>query len=91
MALLLIPTALRLYTDGLSEVHENGNTVGEVIHSLAAQYTDLKKHLFNDAGKLRSFVNVYLNEEDIRQKNGLDTPVTKSDTIMLIPSIAGGL
>jgi len=87
---ILIPTALRLFTDGLSEVSVEADTVGGALTELAAKYTDLQKHLFTDNKTLRSFVNVYVNEEDIRQKNGMETPLAANDTVMLIPSIAGG-
>lgn len=87
---ILIPTALRLFTEGLSEVGVEGETVGEVLKELTLTYVDLQKHLFKDQDTLRSFVNVYLNEEDIRQKAGLATLLTEGDILMLIPSIAGG-
>jgi sulfur-carrier protein adenylyltransferase/sulfurtransferase len=87
---ILIPTALRQFTDGSSEVSVEAKTVGEVLNALTVKYADLQKHLFTDNKTLRSFVNVYVNEDDIRQKNGLDTPVTERDTVMLVPSIAGG-
>lgn len=89
-AILLIPTALRQFTDGLSEINAVGKTVGEVLSELATQYPDLRKHLFNNDKVLRSFVNVYINEDDIRKLNGLNTPVSDHDTVMLVPSIAGG-
>ena len=87
---ILIPTALRQFTEGLSEVEVGGNTAGEAINELAAKYPDIKNHLFNDKDALRSFINVYVNEENIKQKQGLDTPVGDGDTVMLVPSIAGG-
>ena len=87
---LLIPTALRQFTDGNSEVNVEAATVKEALDALSVRYVDLKKHLFNEAGNLRSFVNVYVNEDDIRQKSGLDTAVKADDTVMLVPSIAGG-
>ncbi|MGA2141946.1 MAG: molybdopterin-synthase adenylyltransferase MoeB [Brevinematales bacterium] len=88
--LILIPTALRQFTDGLGEVEVEAKTVGEALDKLTGNYADLKRHLYNEQNKLRSFVNVYVNEEDIRQKNGLETQLGKGDTIMLVPSIAGG-
>ncbi len=87
---ILIPTALRQFTDGLSEVRVEAKTVGEALNGLTAQYRDLQNHLFTDTKTLRSFVNVYVNEDDIRQKKGLATPLANNDTIMLVPSIAGG-
>ena len=67
-----------------------GATVGEVLSALTAQYPDLRKQIFNDEGKLRSFVNVYLNDEDIRYLSKDATPAEDGDTISLVPSIAGG-
>lgn len=87
---ILIPTALRFFTDGLSEVKVEAVTVGGALELLAEKYADLKRHLYSESGELRSFVNIYLNEEDIREHNGLLTPVTEKDTVMIIPSIAGG-
>ena len=88
---ILIPTALRQFTDGLSEVSVEAKTVREALKGLTAKYVDLQKHLFTNEETLRSFVNVYVNEDDIRQKNGLDTPLAGNETLMLVPSIAGGL
>jgi len=87
---ILIPTALRQFTDDLSEVNCEAKTVKEALDELTNKYIDLKKHLFTDSSSLRSFVNVYVNEVDIRQKNGLETEITDNDVIMLVPSIAGG-
>jgi adenylyltransferase/sulfurtransferase len=87
---IVIPTALRLFTDGLSEVSVEAQTVAQALNELTAKYTDLQKHLFKDSETLRSFVNVYVNEEDIRQKSGLATPLVNNDTVMLVPAIAGG-
>ncbi len=67
-----------------------GGTVGEVLGQLTGQYADLKKHLYNDSGQLRSFVNVYLNDEDIRYLQKDATPVASGDTVTIVPSIAGG-
>jgi molybdopterin converting factor small subunit len=90
MAKVLIPTPLRQYADKKDTVELNGSTVGEVLAALTAQHADLRKHLFNDEGKLRSFVNVYLNDEDIRYLNKDKTAVKDSDTLSIVPSIAGG-
>ena len=67
-----------------------GATIGEALTDLTGQHQDLRKNLFNDEGKLRSFVNVYLNDEDIRYLNKEATAVKDSDTISIVPSIAGG-
>lgn len=87
---VLIPTALRSFTDGLSEVSVEAGTVEEALHALTERFVDLQRHLFTDKNALRSYVNVYLNEEDIRQKDGLQTALSDGDTVMLVPSIAGG-
>ena len=90
MAKVLIPTPLRQFTGKLDNVTVPGGNVGEVLAALTAQYPDLRKQIFTDEGKLRSFVNVYLNDEDIRYI-GKDTAATKDgDTLSLVPSIAGG-
>jgi adenylyltransferase/sulfurtransferase len=90
MAKVLIPTALRQYADKKDSVELAGANVGEVLSALTAQFPDLKKQIFNDEGKLRSFVNVYLNDEDIRYLKKNDTPVAAGDTLSIVPSIAGG-
>jgi len=90
MAKVLIPTPLRQYADKKDSVELQGTTVGEVLTALTSQYGDLRKQLYNDEGKLRSFVNVYLNDEDIRYLNKDRTPVQDSDTLSIVPSIAGG-
>src|SRR5579883_1492444 len=90
MAKVLIPTPLRQYTGKQDTVHAPGATVGEVLNALTTQYPDLRKQLFNDQGKVRSFVNVYLNDEDIRYLSKDATPAGDGDTISLVPSIAGG-
>ena len=90
MAKVLIPTPLRQYADKKDTVELSGSTVGEVLTALTTQHADLRKHLFNDEGKLRSFVNVYLNDEDIRYLQKEATPVSPGDTISIIPSVAGG-
>src|SRR6202050_2867645 len=90
MAKILIPTPLRQFTGEQDSVTVTGDTVGSALTNLTAQFPDLRKQIFNDEGKLRSFVNVYLNDEDIRYLSKSDTPVKDGDTISLVPSIAGG-
>jgi molybdopterin converting factor small subunit len=90
MAKILIPTPLRQYTDKKDSLELGGGTVGEILGALTAQHPDLKRHLFNDEGKLRSFVNVYVNDEDIRYLSKDGTAVKESDVITIVPSIAGG-
>jgi adenylyltransferase/sulfurtransferase len=87
---ILIPTALRQLTGGKSEVVVEAATVGEALDQLTTEHASLKKHLFNEKNTLRNFVNVYVNDEDIRYQSGPDTPVPKGGSISIIPSIAGG-
>lgn len=90
MPKILIPTPLRQFVDKQDSVTVTGATVGELLTNLTTQYGDLRKHLYNDEGKLRSFVNVYLHDEDIRYLDKEATAVQDSDTISIVPSIAGG-
>src|SRR3979490_912836 len=90
MAKVLIPTPLRQFTGKQDAVSVTGGTVGEVLQALISQYPDLRKQIFNDEGKLRSFVNVYLNDEDIRYLSKDATPAADGDTLSLVPSIARG-
>src|SRR5271168_2007762 len=90
MAKILIPTPLRQFADKKDSVQLTGSTVGEVLKSLTSEYADLRRHLYNDEGKLRSFVNVYVNDEDIRYLNKEATPLQDGDTVSIVPSIAGG-
>lgn len=90
MPTLKIPTPLRSYTDGQTEVSLEGSTVGEVMEGLVVNYPTLRPHLFNGNGQLRPFVNLFLNDNNIKDLQGLDTPLKDSDRLMLIPSIAGG-
>src|SRR5262245_6327443 len=90
MAKILIPTPLRPYTDKQDAVDANGTTVGELLADLTQRHSGLKAHLYNDQGKLRSFVNIYVNDEDIRYLQHEKTPVQSGDTISIIPSVAGG-
>jgi adenylyltransferase/sulfurtransferase len=87
---IIIPTALRRYAGDNSEIEVEATTAGEALESLTSAHAELRKHLYNDQDKLRSFVNVYLNDEDIRHASGPDTPVKDGDTLMIVPSIAGG-
>jgi len=90
MAKVLIPTPLRQFTGKQDAVSASGTTVGEVLSALTTQFPDLRKQIFTDEGKLRSFVNVYLNDEDIRYLKKDATAAADHDTISLVPSIAGG-
>jgi molybdopterin converting factor small subunit len=88
---VVIPTPLRQYTGKREFVEIPARTVGEALSGLTSQYGDLRKHLFSDDGKLRSFVNVYVNDEDIRFLQKEQTPVAEKDVISIVPSIAGGM
>jgi adenylyltransferase/sulfurtransferase len=87
---VLIPTPLRPFTSKQESVEIDGQTVGELLRNLTVQYSGLKPHLYTDDGRLRSFVNVYVNDEDIRYLERESTPVKPGDTISIIPSVAGG-
>ncbi len=89
MTTIRIPTPLRPYTGGQSQVAVSGSTVGAALEDLTGRHPDLRRHLF-EGDNLRSFVNIYLNKEDVRQLDGKDTAVQEDDTLMIIPSIAGG-
>ncbi|MDP8939329.1 MAG: MoaD/ThiS family protein [Actinomycetota bacterium] len=90
MPTVKIPTPLRQYAGGNSEVQVGGNTAGESLDHLTEEHPDLRQHLYTGDGKLRSFVNVYKGDEDIRYLEGQDTEVSESDELSIIPSIAGG-
>jgi adenylyltransferase/sulfurtransferase len=87
---IMIPTPLRPFTDKKDAVEAEGKTVGELLADLTTRHTGLKAHLYNAEGKLRSFVNVYVNDEDIRYLQKEQTPVNPGDTVSIIPSVAGG-
>src|SRR5450631_4746949 len=87
---ILIPTPLRPYTDKKDAVDADGATVGAVLADLTTRHAGLKAHLYNEQGKLRSFVNIYVNDEDIRYLQKEETPVMATDTVSIIPSVAGG-
>jgi molybdopterin/thiamine biosynthesis adenylyltransferase/rhodanese-related sulfurtransferase/molybdopterin converting factor small subunit len=90
MAKILIPTPLRPYTDKQDAVDVAGATVGELLADLTRKHSGLKGRLYNEQGKLRSFVNIYVNDEDIRYLQHEKTPVAADDTVSIIPSVAGG-
>src|SRR5687768_716328 len=85
-----IPTPLRPFTDKLESVEVHGATVGELLADLTKKYDGLRKHLYSEDGKLRNFVNVYLNDEDIRYLQREQTPVKAGDSLSIVPSVAGG-
>ncbi len=88
---VLIPTPLRQYAEKHAAVEVSGATVADALNALTDRHPDLRRHLYTEDGKLRAFVNVYLNDEDIRYLQKEATPVKESDTISIVPSIAGGL
>jgi molybdopterin converting factor small subunit len=85
-----IPTQLRPLAGGNSDVQLDGASVGEVLKSLEAAYPGFQDRLFDDAGKLRRFVNVFVADEDIRFLDGLDTAVAEGATVSIVPAVAGG-
>lgn len=87
----VIPTPLQQYTGGLGRVSVPGATVGEALTALVTAHSGLKAHLYNKDGQLRSFVNVYLGDEDVRYLQKEATPVKTGDQISIVPSIAGGI
>ncbi|HTX16141.1 MAG TPA: ubiquitin-like small modifier protein 1 [Candidatus Baltobacteraceae bacterium] len=87
---VIIPTPLRAYAGKQESVEVQAKTVAEALAALTGTFGDLKKHLFSDDGRLRSFVNVYVNDEDIRYLQKDQTQVREGDTISIVPSIAGG-
>src|SRR6266849_2262510 len=87
---IAIPTPLRQFAEGQSEIQVEARTAGEALDQLTSTHAELRRHLFNDQNTLRNFVNVYVNDEDIRHTSGPDTPVKEGDTILIVPSIAGG-
>ncbi len=88
---VMIPTPLRVYAGKRDYAEFSAATVGEALGGLTSQFAELRKHLYTEDGKLRAFVNVYLNDEDIRYLAKENTPTKDGDTISIIPSIAGGV
>jgi MoaD family protein len=87
---VIIPTPLRAYAGKQESVELQASTVGEALASLTNRYQELKKHLYADDGRLRSFVNVYVNDEDVRYLQKDQTRLREGDTVSIVPSIAGG-
>jgi molybdopterin synthase sulfur carrier subunit len=85
-----IPTILRTHTGGEKAVEAKGGTVAEVIDDLESRHAGLKDRLLSD-GKLHRFVNIYVDDEDVRFAGGLDAPVTESSTLTILPAVAGGI
>ena len=91
MPKIIVPTPMQRYTLNHEEVEVGGATVDHALQHLAENYPDIRKHLFNDDGTTRAFVNVYVNDEDSRYLQAGATPVKDGDTLTIVPSIAGGL
>ena len=87
---VLIPTPLRVYAGKQDVIEVEGSTVGELLANMTAEYTELRKHLYNEDGRLRAFVAIFLNDDDIRFLDKEATPVKEGDTVSIIPTVAGG-
>ena len=85
-----IPTPMRQHTEGQSTVEASGATVKDVLDSLGVKYPAVTQRLFDGAGKVKQFVNLYLNDEDVRYLDNLATPVKDGDELAIIPAVAGG-
>ena len=90
MATVRIPPVLRPHTGGAPEVEAAGSDVGEVLRALTAEHPGTQEQLFGEDGDLNRYVNVYLNDEDVRVLNGLSTAVADGDTVVILPAMAGG-
>ena len=90
MSTIRIPTPLRSYTANQTEVPVAGSDVAAILTDLTGRYPDLRRHLFTETEELRGFVNIFINDEDIRHLAGIHTPVRDADRLMIIPSVAGG-
>jgi MoaD family protein len=90
MPTIKVPPVLREQTDGEAEVSVEGENVGDTLRALVERYPTTRDQLFSEEGDLNRYVNVYLNDEDVRVLDGLDTGVSESDTIVLLPAMAGG-
>ena len=88
--LIEIPSALKQYVNNQDKIEVDGSSVEEVLDSLCSQFTELKPNLFDGDGKVRNFINVYLNDDDIRYADGIKSVVKDGDSIQIVPSISGG-
>lgn len=91
MPSIRIPTPLRSYTQGQKEIQVQGNKVDEALEDLLESFPSLRPHLTNGSGELRPFVNLFLNQDNIKDLQGVETPLKEDDLLVMIPSIAGGL
>ncbi|CUS77628.1 molybdopterin synthase subunit MoaD [Candidatus Kryptonium thompsonii] len=87
---ITIPTPLRPYTENRDTIEVEGQTIRELLKDMTERYPQLKRHLFSEDGRLRSFINIYVNDEDIRYLDGENTKVSEGDVVSIIPAIAGG-
>jgi sulfur-carrier protein len=90
MSTVKIPPVLRVHTGGEREVSAEGSDVGEVLRELASRHPATESQLFAEDGQLNRYVNIYLNDEDVRVLDGLETPVKADDTLVILPAMAGG-
>jgi molybdopterin synthase sulfur carrier subunit len=90
MATIRIPPVLRPYVGGEKELSADGSSVGQILESVASEYPDTQSQLFSSDGQLNRYVNVYLNDEDVRVLDGLETSVGDDDTLVILPAMAGG-
>ena len=87
---VLIPTALKQYADDTETIEFDGQKVSDLLEQLTSNYPNLKAHLLDDNGALRNFVNVFVNEDNIRDQQNMDTAVADGDEVVIVPAIAGG-
>ena len=90
MTQVRIPSPLRRYTNGQSKVETNGATIQELIDNLEAQHPGVKSRLCDESGQIKRYVNVFVNDEEIRTLQGVETPITDKDEVSIIPAMAGG-
>tara|TARA_Y100001970_G_scaffold290718_1_gene425448 strand:- start:1522 stop:1806 length:285 start_codon:yes stop_codon:yes gene_type:complete len=88
--LIEIPSALKQFAKNQDQVEVLGNSIEEAFTNLCSEYTDLRQNLYDENGKIRSFINIYLNDNDIRYKDGMKSTIKNGDSIQIVPSIAGG-
>ena len=90
MTTVFIPSSLRRYTAGQSKADVSGSTIHEVIDNLEQQYPGVKSRLCDESGQIKRYVNVFVNDEEIRRLEGADTPVSEKDEVSIVPAMAGG-
>ncbi|MFM7153911.1 MAG: MoaD/ThiS family protein [Bacteroidota bacterium] len=90
MATVIIPTPLRKFTENNARLETDADTVQSALRSLSEKYPDLRRHLFDDAGNIRPFLNIFVGEDDIRDRNQGETPLDSNAVLSIVPAIAGG-